>query len=166
VNKGVNEELWNDVRKWCVEEILRNVDEQHAVRTISVESTLALNCFSCRARATQVHGLPPDLPQPEAIHESLSVLPTCKQMNKCSHFYVPCNSITHSSHLEHPSTNECSTWQQWVALRQSKKISLYNRHSCSLISMCLTILQSLTTRLIILKSRSANTIFLSTIHVK
>jgi hypothetical protein len=73
---------------------LRCEDEQHVVRTISVESTLALNCFCCCATATQVHRPPPDLPQPEAIHESLSVLPTCKQINKCSHFHVPHNSIT------------------------------------------------------------------------
>jgi hypothetical protein len=53
------------------------------VRTISVESTLALSSLDVSAKAVQVQGPPTDLPLPEAIHHSKSLLPICKK--KCHH---------------------------------------------------------------------------------
>jgi hypothetical protein len=49
------------------------------VCTISVETTLALNCLGLGAKVAHVHLTPPNLPQHKAIHESLSLLPNCKK---------------------------------------------------------------------------------------
>jgi hypothetical protein len=56
-------------------------------RTISVESTLALNSSGCSAKVAYVHGPPPDLPQHQAIQDSLSLLPNCKKF-KCTLTYI------------------------------------------------------------------------------
>jgi hypothetical protein len=80
---------WRPCRNW---NLLRALS-----RWRSVEITLALNSSALRARVAQVRSLHTNHLQPDAIHESLSVLPPAKQKTITS-TCILCNAATCCCH--------------------------------------------------------------------
>jgi hypothetical protein len=93
---------------------------KYLARTISVETTLALNSLDVSAKAVQVQGPPTDLPLPEAIHHSKSLLPICKK-KKCHIKHQLLAAILSTSlHWRHKSRLNLHLQCKWVLKMASK----------------------------------------------
>ena len=130
--------IWNMSYVWdacCVLECMNNkvVPEicfaallklKAPVRTISVESTLALNPWCCGAKVVYVHTPGTHPPHCKAIHDSLSVLPKLEKSQE---------TLSNTLHVANycPTATACTPLTQVPCVPKSLNRALRNiRHLC------------------------------------